>query len=308
VQTHRLLVDNLTALRLKEKDDPLEVIVKALGPPPSADEENDREIQLTLVNKFKEKIEEEISSSAMLLAETKELVISVFRLIPQQVKKDVDGIDDLLGVLANAKNYGYENNQPQLVANAEKIVTNLKQLEKNKAISGTADNYQGFMRAIALEVANRQAVREQQRKERMRLTLALRDLRKHGGYLNDQIGQYNDYLKDVLHHYGPKDPQKRSKPIKFSYKDLTKKGVIVSSEVPRLGQRTTVFFISSETPGVFDIEAKMAGKTVDTIQLELDDLLEKSNAHIPHLKLENITLDVNLMMHLLNRYFLKKVK
>jgi hypothetical protein len=36
--------------------------VKALGPPPSSDDENDREIQLTLVNKFKEKIEGEEES------------------------------------------------------------------------------------------------------------------------------------------------------------------------------------------------------------------------------------------------------
>jgi len=310
VQTHKLIEDNLTALTLKEKDDPLEIIVRSLGPAPVVDEDNDREIQLTLINKFKEKIEEDISTSATLLAETKELIISVFRLIPQQTKKsDEEGLDDLLGVLASAKNFGFENNQPQLVANADKILANLKQLEQKKAILGSLDKYQGFLRSIALEVANRQEVREQQRKERMRLTLALRDLRKHGGYLNDQISQYNDYLKDVLTHYGPKDSQKRSKPIKFAYKDLAKKGVIVSSDVPKPIQKTTVFFISSETPGVFDIEAKIVGgKTVDSIQLELDDLLEKSHTNIPQLKLEHVTLDVNLTMHLLNRYFLKKVK
>lgn len=162
--------------------------------------------------------------------------------------------------------------------------------------------------ARSLEVANRQEVREQQRKERMRLTLALRDLRKHGSYLNDQITSYNNYLKDVLHHYGPKEGKKQIKPVKFSYKDLAKQGVIVSSEVPKLGQKTTTFHISSETPGVFDIEAKMASKTVDTIQLELDDLLEKSHSNIAVLKLENVTLDVNLTLHLLNRYFLKKIK
>lgn len=47
----------------------------------------------------------------------------------------------------------------------------------------------------------------------------------------------------------------------------------------------------------------MAGKTVDTIQLELDDLLDKSHSNNPILKLENVTLDVNLTLHLLNRYF-----
>ena len=46
----------------------------------------------------------------------------------------------------------------------------------------------------------------------------------------------------------------------------------------------------------------MAGKTVDTIQLELDELLERSHSSDPVLKLENVTLDVNLTLHLLNRY------
>jgi len=280
-----------------------------LGTPADVSEENDREIQLTLVNRFKEKIDdEELSSSDVVLSETKELVISVFRLIPQQAKKDVDALDDLVGILENARQYGKENNQAQLVTNVEKILSNLKQLEHEKAIRGKEDNYEGFLRVIALEVANRQAVKEQQRKERLRLTNALRDLRKHGAYLSDQISQFNNYLKDVLSHYGPRDSNKRTKPIKFSYKDLKKKGIIVSSEVPKIGQKTTTFLISSESPGVFEVEARMGGKTADTILLELDDLLEKSHSNIPHLKLEYVTLDVNLTLFLLNRYFLKKMK
>lgn len=312
-QTHKLILENMASMKVKAKDDPLELIVKDLGQLHEISEENDREVQLTLINKFKEKIEDDISSSAMVLAETKELVISVFRLMPHQTKKkeEIDKIDDFLAILANAKAYGKDNNQPALANNVDKIIANITQLEKEKKIVGAADNYQGFLRAIALEVANRQAVREQQRKERTRLTHALRDLRKHGSYLNEQISQFNNYLKDVLSHYGPKEGGKKAaalKPIKFSYKDLKKKGVIVSSEVPKVGQRTTVFFISSEAPGVFEVEAKMAGKAVDTIILELDDILEKSHSNIPHLKLDYVTLDVNLTLHLLNRYFLKKIK
>jgi Ras GTPase-activating-like protein IQGAP2/3 len=308
-QTHQLIEENVSALRLKDKDDPLEIIVKELGHPVEVSEENDREIQLTLVNRFKEKLaDEEISSTHMVLTETKELVISVFRLIPQQNNKDVGALDDLIGILDSAKLYGKENHQPQLVNNVEKILSNLKVLENAKTIRGKDDNYEGFLRAIALEVTNRQIVKEQQRKERLRLTNALRDLRKHGAYLSDQISQFNNYLKDVLSHYGPRDTNKRTKPIKFSYKDLKKKGIIVASEVPKIGQKTTTFLISSESPGVFEVEARMAGKTADTIILELDDLLEKSHSNIQHLKLEYVTLHVNLTLHLLNRYFLKKVK
>jgi len=327
-QSHLLILENIAALKQKEKEDPLEIIMKELGTPPGtglASDELEREIQLTLVNKFKERMEEDISSSAMVLAATKELVIQVFRGMPQQPnfrettttknnKKDgaaatsSGAADDLIAILNTASTYGKENNQPQLVTNVAKILENLKQLQASGAIAGAGDNYQSFLRGIALEVANRQAVRELQHKERTRLSLALKEIRKYGDYLNEQIAQYHEYLKTVLGHYGPRDPSKRTKPIKFTYKELAKKGVIVSSEVPKIGQKSTAFFLSTDTPGVFDIEARMAGKTVDTIQLELDDLLDKSHSNDPILKLENVTLDVNLTLHLLNRYFLRKVK
>jgi len=308
-QTHLLIMENIGSLKQKDKEDPLEVIVKELGPPPpnassAGADELEREIQLTLVNKFKERMEEDISSSAMVLAATRELVIQVFRGMPQQQqaqspietggkgksKLNVSvstGGDDLVGVLRTAQQFGKENNQPQLVSNVAKILENLKTLQASGAIAGEGDNYQSFLRSIALEVANRQAVREMQRKERTRLTLALKEIRKYGDYLNDQIQQYHEYLKTVLGHYGPRDPSKRTKPIKFSYKELAKKGIIVSSEVPKIGQKTTAFYLSTDAPGVFDIEARMAGKTVDTIQLELDDLLDKSHSNDPVLKLDS---------------------
>jgi len=227
----------------------------------------------------------------------------------KNVKSSVEApVDDLITILNTAQKFGKENNQQQLVTNVTKILANLKQLQDSGTIIGSGDNYQSFLRAIALEVANRQALRELQHKERTRLFLALKEIRKYGDYLNDQIAQYHDYLKTVLGHYGPRDPSKRTKPIKFTYKELAKKGVIVSSEVPKIGQKSTAFFLSTDTPGVFDIEAKMAGKTVDTMQLELDELLERSHSNDPVLKLENVTLDVNLTLHLLNRYFLRKVK
>lgn len=199
----------------------------------------------------------------MLLAETKELVIHVFRGMPQQPnphdtapstpKGDRNSVrekaDDLIVILQTAQQFGKENNQPQLVNNVAKILGNLEQLQASGAIVGSGDNFQGFLRGIALEVANRQAVRELQHKERTRLSVALKEIRKYGDYLNDQIAQYHEYLKTVLGHYGPRDPTKHSKPIKFTYKELVKKGVIVSSEVPKIGQKTTAFFLSTDTPG-----------------------------------------------------------
>ncbi|EFA81719.1 RasGTPase-activating protein [Heterostelium album PN500] len=294
-QTHHLLMTNLKFLKMKDKEDPLEMILKSLPPPLEVSEENDREIQLTLTNRFKEHMEREISTSASLLAETKELVLQVFRSIPIQSKKSADSKDDFVAILKGAALHGQQTGNAQLTANSEKIIENLKKMENEGTITPT-NQYEGFIRMIALEVINRQEIREHQRKERMRLTIALRDLRKHQSYLNEQIQHYTSYLKDVLAHYSSKDKKKANKPVKMSYKELTKKGIIVESDIPKISHGATNFYISTDTPGIFDIEAKIGIATAGSITLELDDLLEKASAGIPVLKLENIVLDkmVNL--------------
>jgi len=309
-QTHTYLLQNIEKLA-KEKEDPLRVILNDLGDAPLVSKEDDREIQLTLTNRFKQNMEEEISASASLYAETKELVISTFRLIPVVQGTSAEE-QTLVGILQAGKKYAKEKNNAQLSQHITKILENLTSLETEGLIS-KADNYGGFLRDIALEVANRQEIREQQRKEIKRLNQTLKNLRKHQKYLNDQIEQYNNYLQDCrLKHYQSKSKKKSKKgepttigPFKFSYSALQKKGVIVDSEVPMTARKKTVFFISSEQVGVFDIVAKVAGVQVEKMTLELDDLLERNYNNITRLELDQVTLDVNMTIHLLNKFFLK---
>ncbi|GAM19221.1 hypothetical protein SAMD00019534_023960 [Acytostelium subglobosum LB1] len=301
-QTHKLLLLNLKSLKLKEKEDPLELILKALPEPPAVNEDNDREIQLTLTNRFKEHMEREISTSATLLEETKELLLYIFRMIPPQDQRSHQ--DDIVAILKTAVQHGQSSGNAQLTANAEKVLDNLKKMEADGTVNSSNES---FIRMISMEVINRQEIREHQRKERMRLTIALRDLRKHQSYLNEQIQHYTSYLKDVLLHYSSKD-KKKTKPVKLSYKELVKKGIIVESDIPKISHGSTNFYISTDTPGIFDIEAKIGLATAGSIQLELDDLLEKASVGIPVLKLDSMVLDVNMTLHLLNRHFLKNIK
>jgi Ras GTPase-activating-like protein IQGAP2/3 len=60
--THKMLLQNLDALAT-EKEDPLKMILNDLGEgPPDIDKADDREIQLTLVNRFKVDVEGNFSS------------------------------------------------------------------------------------------------------------------------------------------------------------------------------------------------------------------------------------------------------
>jgi len=134
--------------------------------------------------------------------------------------------------------------------------------------------------------------------------------------LNDQLAQYTLYLQDArAKHYvlksnkankgKVKDPQQQQKigPFKFSYSQLQKKGVIVDSTVPPNRRKNVSFFISSDEVGIFDVTAKIAGVTVEKLQLELDDLLERQFSGNVRLELENITLDVNMTIHLINGFY-----
>jgi len=213
------------------------------------------------------------------------------------------------------KKFAKDKTNATLVSQIDKILDNIKTLEAENLIT-KVDNYASFLRDIALEVANRAEIREQQRKEIKRLTQTLRNLRKHQKYLTDQIQQYNDYLQDCrLKHYQPKSKKKKNKtkgenpnkigPFKFSYSALAKKGVIIDSEVPAVSRKKTNFYISSEAVGVFDIVAKIGGVPVEKMTLELDDLLEKNYNNITRLELDQVILDVNMTIHLINKFFLK---
>jgi len=307
--THDLLLQNLDAL-VSDKDDPLKVILNDLGPAPPV-KADDRELQLTLTNRFKVAVEED-DEVERIYAETKEFIIPVLRAIP--IETSIHRLH-LTDVLESGIRFATETNNKNLSVQINKILENIAKLEKVGRLS-KSDRYESFVHDISLEVANRRVIREQQKKEIDRLTATLANLRKHQQYVNDQISQYQEYLQQCREkHYQPRKKEKKKKkegdktivgPFKFSYKELSKQGVIVDSEVPAMSRKKTQFSISSEEVGVFDITAKIAGISVEKMTLELDDLLERHYNGVEYLELEQVTLDVNMTIHLINKFFLGK--
>lgn len=313
VNTHRHL-SRFTKKLAPEKDDPLRLILNDLGECPEADED-DREVQLVLTNRFAEKMEEEISAGTSLYVETKELVISALRVIPITDGEDIN----LMNILRAGKKHAKLKHNTALESQIKKILDNLKNLEGEGAVTKD-DNYAEFLREIALEVANRAAVREQQKKEIKRLTTTRQNLRSHQTYLMTQIDQYNNYLQDCRAKQAPSGKGKKNKrkfkdgklveenkamgPYKFSHSQLEKKKVIIESDVPSLVRKKTDFMISSETPGEFEVVCKVAGKQAGKETLELDVLLEMHENGAERIELENVVLHVQFTISLLNKYFL----
>jgi len=311
-KTHALLAENLSQLAT-ESDDPLRLIMADLGPPPTvfSEDDQDRELQLTLTNRFKVEMDED-SENQRVYAETKELVIPILRLVP--VQNSIHRLS-LMDVLEAGIKFATETNNATLKSQIKKILENLGKLEAADFVSKD-DNYESFVHDVALEVANRATIREQQRKEVARLKATLGELKEHQNYLDESIRSYQDYLQDCKEKQylmASKKKKKRGKkaeagykvpPVKFSYKDLAKKRVIVDSEVPQLARKKTVFLISSDTPGIFDVDAKIGGVSVEKMVLDFDDLLEKHYNNITQLELDQVTLDVNMTIHLINTSFL----
>jgi len=317
VRIHTMVEKHLAKLA-PDNDDNLRVIMKDLGPvPPLPSTEKD--IQLWLSNRFKADVPEDPEEKKLYNA-TKELVLPVLRQVPieQSIRKL-----NLMDVLEAGIKHAAATNNKELSNQINKILENISKLEEYGMVTKD-DNYESFVHAVALEVANRATIRENQRKEISRLNAALNKLRQHQSYIKDQIRDYNSYLQGARKAAYSVDPKKKKNkgtgppganpeqgrmgPFKFTYKELEKQGVIVDSEVPEFSRKACTFMISSDSYGVFNIVAKMAGLEVEQMTLELDDLLERRYNNIETLELDQVTLGVNMTIFLINSYFLKGKK
>lgn len=301
VRIHTMVEKYLPKLA-PDSDDNLRVIMKDLGPvPPLPSTEKD--IQLWLSNRFKADVPEDPEEKKLYNA-TKELVLPVLRQVPieQSIRKL-----NLMDVLEAGIKHAAATNNKELSNSINKILENISKLEEYGMVSKD-DNYESFVHDVALEVANRATIREAQRKEISRLNAALNKLRQHQSYIKDQIRDYNSYLQGARKAAYAQDPKNKKKkptgppgaggeqeqgrlgPFKFTYRELEKQGVIVDSEVPEFSRKACTFMISSDSYGVFNIVAKMAGLEVESMTLELDDLLERRYNNIETLELDQVTL------------------
>jgi len=297
--THQLVAKHLDQLA-PDKEDPLRKIMIDLGPPPTEtiSEEDDREIQMTLTNRFTVEDEEE-SEIQKLYAETKELVIPILRLVP--IQSTIQRLN-LMDILEYGIKHATETNNRDCSDKINRVLENLGKLEKEELVS-KEDNYESFIHDVALEVANRSSIREQQRKEIARLTNTLENLTKYEGFVNEKIDNYKAYVDQCIKQTYADTAKK---PVEFSYKDLQKRGVIIDSEVPSIARGKTKFLIKPTGPGTYEVKATIAGHAATTIELRIDDLLERQFNTIDRLELDQVTLDVNMTIVMLNEKFQAK--
>jgi len=281
----------------------LRVVMKDLGAPPEAfDDSQDRDINLTLTNRFKQELKED-EHNTQIYAETKELMIPILRAIPMGSSVHEMTLPE---VLEAGVEYAKESKNKTLAEQIDTVNKNLLVLEKAKLVSKD-DDYRSFVHDIAIEVANRAAIRERQKKEIARLQTTLDRLKKNTKFTEEQISDYNKYLQDALKkNYDGKKEKQLQKPQKFSYKKLQEMGVIIDSEIPVANRKGTKFEISAPETGVFEVvvQPKDKGTPPEKIEILLDELLEKHHNRTERLEKPLVTFDVDMTLYLVNKHIL----
>ncbi|KAH3767841.1 Ras GTPase-activating protein [Pelomyxa schiedti] len=299
VNVHTLLQENLSDVALKAND-PLLELMKDLGPPENYPDDG-KAIQLTLVNKFPP-MDDPQSEVNQLYSKTKTLVVQALRQNPVPAVAGMTLVAILeAGQAAAAKGSTYD----KLV---DEILENLDKLEREKKVT-SEDGYADFLKAVTLEITNRERVREQQKKEVNRLEAAINQVGRQQKAMTEQIAQYKMFLDSCLKSHmqvmmGGSTKTGKLGPFKFSYLEMVKRGVIIESEVPKYLQKKTRLQISSEEAGVFDVEVILPRPLpTEKMQLQLADLLDKRDRNVERDVQNNVTLDVNLTLHWLNSLF-----
>jgi len=310
---HEALEKNIDSIADPGSDDKLRTILRELGHSESYAGSTD-DIQMTLNDHFPDAVDDGSNEGMVLFTKTKLDVIAIMRQLPKPLPMiHVAGTEPtLMEILKAGAKWAKGEENEDLLTTIDRVKKNLAQLEDMDLVS-EEDGHRQLLKAVTLEIANRAQIMEQQNKELARLQLAIRKAGEQKKYLEEKMSQYDQYLRVVRErHVGNMGKGKRSKdkgklmgPFKFTYPELVKKHVIVDSEVPSAVQKATRISITSEEAGVFDVEVTIPGLARESIKIYLDDLLEKQSRGMERDERTNITLDVNMMIHLLNKLFRK---
>ncbi|XP_059176256.1 ras GTPase-activating-like protein IQGAP1 [Physella acuta] len=198
-----------------------------------------------------------------------------------------------------------------------KVKANLQTLELAGMVS-KQNKYQDLLNAIVQDIRNQRRYRNNRKQELMRLRSTIKSLSDKRTFYESQIDYYNQYVKTCMDNLQSKTKknrksglfrrgdQKNKGSITYTGARLHEKGVVLEIEgLPQAQLKNVMFEISStEDPGVFDVNAKFMGVSMDKVELIFQDLLKLQYEGVAVMKMFNkARINVNLLIFLLNRKF-----
>ncbi|KAK8406021.1 hypothetical protein O3P69_007029 [Scylla paramamosain] len=197
---------------------------------------------------------------------------------------------------------------------------NLRRLE-NQGLASRADNYQSLLNAIAANIVNQRQHRISRKMELQRLLMTSNQLEEKETFYKDQLQSYQTYLKTCLSNiaarnknvhqnlHGSKNRNKQA--LRYTAARLMEKGVLLEVEdLPESQQKNLLFEITPlATTGVFHIQAKLMGVTMENVEIDIQELLQLQYEGMSVKKMfSKVKVNVNLLLHLLNTKFYSKKK
>jgi len=343
--THELVLKHIEDLA-PASDDHLRIVSLELGPAPKQLPRNENKpVQLNLFSRWETPIPDltnmlklQETPNEVLYENTKHLIVQILRSLPakgnmnsvkgklnndatssvKSVKKSESSLSAAsssnLSLSAIIDAAVASKNDSALVRKGLQAAENLRKLETEGLVS-SKNNYAQLTAQVGEELLNLEALREKVLHEIESLEGVYQIIKDHNDYLKSQLETYRAYLQNVRMQSGgltsnithTSGPQLLG-PYKFSHAQLEKDGVIIESEVPENRRSNIYFNFTSPIPGTFIIALHYKGrdKAILELDLKLDDLLEKQMSNDQTLDLEYVQLNVNKMLHLLNKTFLKK--
>lgn len=318
--THRAIQGKIDKIAPAGNDEMRKLIENMTEPPPTSttDVRLTREMQLTLlpdltIDSPTSADAPESSKNSKMYTITKKLVADII----QETYKDSLGELDLLGLLTGPEASGHS----KLTQTIGKILENLEKLEA-KGLVSKKDRYKSILDDIQQDLWQKASMRSKLEKEKAQLAVTMQRLQEKKNYLNEQLTAYNNYVKACLEQSvalkkkgkdGKATLRKKSTASsdfkrvthKYSCSQLVKKGVIVEIKSVPASQHSSITFEIEDTlqVGHFVVKVYVAMINMETITIELDDLLEKQANGVYFLELMDgrVKLRTNLLVHLLNK-------
>lgn len=333
VTTHQLLCEYRHHV-VPDANDKLHILLEDLGNPITLETNEEKDssntVCLSLTNKFLEA--QEISPYDQLFLTTKQMVIQLLqcqtigitfldmlRAAPSKEdeekytlhKSSVEcrSVKELLGRYANINELRHQ------------IMRNLRKLEDRNYVTKQC-HYKEMMEAIAKVIANRRLYRERRKEEIYKLKCTLELLSDKSTHYHQTLSYYNEYIRNCLERMAPKPQAKKSrlsilgrddiqefeKPIvvKYNATKLQEKGIILEITGLETSQLKHVSFVitASKKTGVYIVKATFMGAAVETVELDIQTLLQQQFEGIMVLEIfGKAKININLLLHLLNKKF-----
>jgi Ras GTPase-activating-like protein IQGAP2/3 len=250
-------------------------------------------------------------------SQTKMLLFQIIKTLPSSDNQK----DDIKVTITEARDHANRTNNPKMMEMVKQFVANCAQLVEAGVMS-EADNYATLREDAIQELINYEQQLEKTEGDIVRLKEVLRSIHEHNHFVQQQLEAYKEYLNNVRASCSGSKKEKskkeksakKSKKVKgqgsakFSHKSLENDKIIVKSEVPSERKSGIQFSFSVTQPGMYRVKVLYKGRFVSDMMIHLDELLEYQHNNVQTIEVEFLTLNVNLLIYLLNKHFMAASK